>query len=358
MANEEQLAMLKRSVEEWNRWRDVNPNMKIELFRADLRGASLERADLRIVNLEEADLREANLEEADLRDAYLDETNLSGANIWYADLSGVDLVGADLKEAYLYLADLKRAKVVGTKFAGVRLNGTHLSDLNLSQAVGLKEVEHQGPSYISTDTLQRSRGKIPEKFLKGCGLSDWEIESAKLYRDGLSAKEVDDILYRVHDLRVHQAIHYYSVFISYSMKNQSFAQKLYADLQNNGVRCWFASEDMKGGQKLHEQIDVAIRKKERLLLVLSESSMNSEWVKTEIAKARKKELAEKRRVLFPIGLVPFEKIKEWECFDADVGKDSAKEIREYFIPDFSQWEEEASYKLAFDRLLKDLRAKE
>jgi hypothetical protein len=58
-------------------------------------------------------------------------------------------------------------------------------------------------------------------------------------------------------------------------------------------------------------------------------------VKTEIAKARKRELKEKRHVLFPIRLASFEAIRDWECFDADAGKDSAKEIREYFIPDFS-----------------------
>jgi len=30
------------------------------------------------------------------------------------------------------------------------------------------------------------------------------------------------------------------------------------------------------------------------------------------------------------------------CFDADTGKDSAREIREYFIPDFSNWKNHAT----------------
>jgi hypothetical protein len=33
------------------------------------------------------------------------------------------------------------------------------------------------------------------------------------------------------------------------------------------------------------------------------------------------------------------------------GKDSAREIREYFIPDFSEWKEHDKYKKAFERLL-------
>ena len=40
-------------------------------------------------------------------------------------------------------------------------------------------------------------------------------------------------------------------------------------------------------------------------------------------------------MLLPIGLVPYATIRDWECFDADTGKDSAREVREYFIPDFS-----------------------
>jgi hypothetical protein len=51
-------------------------------------------------------------------------------------------------------------------------------------------------------------------------------------------------------------------------------------------------------------------------------------------------------------------LRGWECFDADAGKDSAREIREYYIPDFSKWKRDHdAYQLAFDRLLKDLQGK-
>jgi hypothetical protein len=71
------------------------------------------------------------------------------------------------------------------------------------------------------------------------------------------------------------------------------------------VRCWFAPHKIQGGKKVHEQIDEAIRIYDWLLLILSEQSMESEWVKTEIAHARRKELDEHRNVLFPISVVPF-----------------------------------------------------
>ena len=131
---------------------------------------------------------------------------------------------------------------------------------------------------------------------------------------------------------------------------------MHNDLQDSGVRCWFAPEDIKSGRKIYQQIDEAIKQHDRLLLILSDNSMNSEWVKTEIANARQKELNENRQVLFPISLVDYEKIKRWKFFDADTGKDSAKEIREYFIPDFSKWQNQEAYKLSFERLLQDLKA--
>ena len=139
-------------------------------------------------------------------------------------------------------------------------------------------------------------------------------------------------------------------------KDQDFADRLYADLQNKGVRCWFAPHDIQGGKKVHEQIDEAIRLHDKLLLILSEHSMASDWVGTEIANARDREARESKQLLFPITVVPFEEIKKWKLFDADRGKDSAREVREYFIPDFSNWKNHDSYQEAFQRLLSDLKA--
>ena len=209
-------------------------------------------------------------------------------------------------------------------------------DNDLSAVKDLDTTRHIGPSTIGTDTILRSQGKIPEPFLRGCGVPDEFIALAKS--------------------PFTNPIQFYSCFISYSTKDQAFADRLYADLQNKGVRCWFAPHDVQGGRKLHEQIDEAIRLHDKLLLILSPHSMESEWVKTEIAKARKREVRDQRRVLFPIRLAPFETLRDWECFDADTGKDSAREIREYFIPDFSNWKSHDSYQEAFNRLVSDLKA--
>ena len=112
---------------------------------------------------------------------------------------------------------------------------------------------------------------------------------------------------------------------------------------------------MRNGKKIHEQIDDAIRLYDRLLLVLSEDSMKSSWVKTEISNARQKERASGRKVLFPIRLLNFEVRRSWKLFDGDLAEDSAKEIREYYVPDFSSWKNYDDYKNVFDRLVADLK---
>ena len=86
--------------------------------------------------------------------------------------------------------------------------------------------------------------------------------------------------------------------------------------------------------------------------------MKSDWVATEIRRAKKVEREEDRRKLFPIRLVDFGTIQNWECFDADSGKDLAAEVREYYIPDFSNWKDHNSFEREFAKLLQALMATE
>lgn len=149
---------------------------------------------------------------------------------------------------------------------------------------------------------------------------------------------------------------FYSCFISYSHKDEAFARRLNARLREEGIRVWFAPEDILPGRKIHDEVSQAISSFDRLLLILSETSMNSEWVKTEIRKARRREVEEGRRVLFPIALVPIARIKEWECFDSDIGKDLAVEVREYLIPDLSGWRDADLFDEQTTMIVEGLRA--
>jgi len=145
-----------------------------------------------------------------------------------------------------------------------------------------------------------------------------------------------------------------SCFVSYSHFDEEFVERLVSRLRGAGVRVWYAPEDLVPGTKLDEAITTAIRTFDKLLVVLSVNSMNSQWVKSEIRKARRREVAEKRRILFPITIVSFDEVRMWQLFDADLGDDLAAELRQYFIPDLANWRHEASFEIQFAKILKGL----
>ncbi|HBB88242.1 MAG TPA: hypothetical protein DC047_11560, partial [Blastocatellia bacterium] len=370
MANPEHLKILEQGVEVWNRWREDNPEIK-----SDLREVDLEHQNLSGINFEDANLNGANLmlttfEEANFKNAQLKNVilglttlnyaNLAGADLWrsslsesiieYASFEGADLNSVDFQDSDLNNADFRfanlaftnfdRASLYNANFEGAKAIATIFGDNDLSEVRGLDEIWHAGPSTIGINTLYKSAGKIPESFLRGCGVPN------------------DFITFIPSHFGIQQAIQFYSCFISYSTKDEAFARRLHSKMRDAQMRVWFAPEDIKGGQKLHEQIERAIQMHDRLLLVLSEDSMQSDWVITEIRNARRVEIEENRRKLFPIRLVDFDKIRKWRCLDADTGKDLAIEVREYFIPDFSNWKNHDSFEAAFSRLLGDLKAEE
>ena len=92
------------------------------------------------------------------------------------------------------------------------------------------------------------------------------------------------------------------VFISYSSKDDAFAKRLHADLQNQGVRCWLYAHDMPIGAKILDTIDQAIRLHDKVLLILSEGAIASDWVEGEVTRALDEERTRKQVVLFPVRL--------------------------------------------------------
>jgi len=325
----------------------------VNLTGANFEGANLHKASLNKANLNEANLihatfldsdlsgatlNHAALMGAELRTASLNETELIGANLTFADLTFANLAGANLSKAMLTGVNFTSAGLYDARFTHSKTIGTVFVNVDLRDVTEIESIEHLGPSEISISTIYLSEGRIPETFLRGCGVPDEFITQIPAL------------------VAAGRPIQFHSCFISYSSKDEEFARRLHERMRAEGMRVWFAPEDIKGGEKLYEQIDRAIQVHDRLLIVLSENSMRSEWVMTELRRARKAEVKEKRRKLFPIRLVDYETLKEWECFDADQGKDLAVEVREYFIPDFTNWKSHDHFEEAFKRLLNDLKA--
>jgi hypothetical protein len=332
VANPEHVEIVKQGPETIAAWRKAHPHESLVLSNAKLTGASLSNAKLYAANLSGA-----NLSGADLSDAHFSGADLSDAYLTGADLSDADLSNADLSGAYMFGANLSHAELSGADISGAILLGTVFADVDLSAVRGLDEVEHYGESTVGVDTLFRSKGKIPRSFLKGCGVPDVLIDCLPTLIGAMEPIQLD------------------SCFLSHSSKDEEFTKRLHGRMEQEKLRVWYAPEDMRGGRKSEWQIDEAIRVYDRLLLVLSEHSMNSEWVRREIKSARNKEEEPGREVLFPISLVPFEQIRAWKCFDADTGEDLAEKVREYHIPNFTDWKNHDAFEKAFADLMRDLR---
>ena len=391
MADQRQVERLTRSIEEWNRWRLQHPATRPDLSNANfsstnlsnanlsnvfLNSANLSRAILSGANLNQASLAGAILNEADLNKAILGGAHLNGvslntaalngADLNGAILNGADLTGADLRETDLRGADLRStnlrsANITGVDLNGVRFNGANLSNTNLSntklhyadlsdailhntdlsQAIigwthlgnldlcsikGLETTVHEGPSYISTSTLERSRGNIPKAFLRGAGLNDAFIE----YLPSL----------------ITSPIQYHSLFLSYSHHDQAFTKHLYTDLQNKGIRCWFAPHDLRPGAPIVRGIEEAIHVHEKLLLILSHHAVSSPWVQQEVEAALYKEVTTGQEILFPIRLdnTVLESDTMW-----------AKRLRQRHIGDFTGWQNDNAYQETLSTLLRHLK---
>jgi TIR domain/Pentapeptide repeats (8 copies) len=363
MADEDQLRILKQGAAVWNVWRSQVDNISIDLRGADLRVSLLNKEDrltladlLREADFREAFLNKANLSAADLFEAFFNKADLSaadltGANLRKADLtganlhgvalrgvdlreadlsaanlSGADLSGADLSRANLREANFRRADLREVNLCEVKFIGTTLSDVDLSGCKNLESIRHVTSSSIDIPTLQRS-GPLPLAFLRGVGLPDALID------------HLPSLL--------QQAIQHYSCFISYSSKDGEFAHRLHADLQDKGVRCWFAPHDMKIGAKILDTLDEAIRLRDKVLLVLSEASIASAWVEDEVTKAFAEERQRGGLVLFPVRLddVVFATHEAW----------ALKLRNNRNIGDFRAWKDRDAYQRTLERLLCDLR---
>ena len=342
MANPEHVEIVKAGADAINDWRKKYPDEQLDLDSAALSKVQLRSADLRgaflgNANLIEADLRDASMEGARLLYSNVNLASLGGANLSDANLGGASFInanleGANLCGANLTFTNLTGVRALGANFERARFMETILAAVDLSGAISLERIEHGGPSILDERTLRMS-WPLPDAFLRSVGLSDQYIE----YLPSLMG----------------EAIQFYSCFISYSSKDDEFARRLHADLQAKGVRCWFAKEDLRIGDKFRPRIDEAIRLHDKLLLILSEDAVNSTWVEDEVESALEKERmakqgGEERTVLFPIRL-------DSAVMETDAAW-AANIRRTRHIGDFSAWKDHDAYQKSFERLLRDLKS--
>jgi uncharacterized protein YjbI with pentapeptide repeats len=361
MADREHVNVIKRGPEAIHKWRVQHPGATFDLeganglppdlhgadlsgafaIGADFRWCDLRRANLSGAELMRADLTNADLRAADLQKASLFEANLYGADLTSANLNGTDLSGTNLQNACLTEADFEKATFAGTNLANV----------SLSAARGLENAVHLGPSSLGLDTLMNSKGRISEKFLRGCGLAPWEISHASFYNPNLTNDQINDIQYATFDQRTKGAFGI-GIFLSYSSTDGEFVtNNLYPRLQDAGLTVWLDRKALVAGS-IQKQISKAIRSHDVVIVVLSAASIASDWVENELEMARKKERDEGRDVLCPIQLDDSWKAK----MDLDEPNRALwRTHRRKLIIDFSNWRIDGNFDASFRKLLRGLK---
>lgn len=353
MANKEHLAILRQGVEVWNQWREVNSRIRPDLSCGDFNDAVLNSVDLSNAYLVDSDFSGAHLSHTNLRNTNFSGANLIGANLTGADMSGVDLndafiYGAQLGDtllinATLYRADISRANLIGADLTGADISGTNLSGVNLShanlsgaflddalfanidlrQVKGLELIRHNGPSTIGIDTIYKSKGQIPEIFLRGCGVPEVFIE----YMHALTAKPFE----------------FYSCFISYNHADAAFAQRLHDTLQGKGVRCWLDEKDAKLGVPITHNIESGIRLTDKFLLCCSKESLGSGWVNYEIDLALHRETDLRKQGGDVWRIIPLD--LDGHLFSPEYSGEALR-IRNRLAGDFTGWKTDSD---KFDR---------
>lgn len=370
MAKREHVRLVKRGAEAIREWRREHPRERLDLsgadlsganlrsgllYDADLRGAQLRGADLRAVDLSGdnltgeggADLTRADLEGADLSGADLHRAWLGEAELFWVDLTGTDLRQADLSGAVLGLAVLRGAELQGANVSGAIFGVTVFADCDLSSVRGLDTARHRQPSSFDVDTLAHT--------LQGSGGQFTPNQRAFFEGAGVPKTLLDYLP----SLLESQPIQFFSCFVSHGVPDEAFADRLYEDLREHGLRCWKYDEDALVGRGVWANIDRAIVLHDKAIVICSESSLQRPGVQREIERALQREDERLRQkaatpdvqidtdVLVPVRLDDYV-LTGWEHpRKADV---AAKHIG-----DFRGWDtDEKSYQRAMQQLLRAL----
>jgi TIR domain-containing protein len=94
------------------------------------------------------------------------------------------------------------------------------------------------------------------------------------------------------------------VFLSYGHGDKQFVRRIARNLTDNGITVWIDEEEILAGDSLIERIRGGIESVRFFVVVISENSIRSRWVRSELDIAMNKEIEGKKLRVIPILLGP------------------------------------------------------
>ncbi|MCB0532005.1 MAG: toll/interleukin-1 receptor domain-containing protein [Saprospiraceae bacterium] len=288
MPNPKHFKIYLQGPEKWNQWRQQYPDIEPDLsgFRFVFVESHLRQYSKPGLNtttygmlmrssLSDFDFSRTNLSDCVFWEIVLHRTRFQGAN-----LSGTEFRQCDLYQVDLEAAELSRSTFVLSLFREANFQGAHFGQSHfayspLQGCTGLEKTVHPLPGHMDFLSLVHSQ-QVPFEFAQHFG--------------------INEVLFNA--IRKLEPERFYDCFISYSTRNEDFVQYLRAVLLIAKVPCWYApadyrlnadwhaskkSEDYELARDLYNLVDAS----DVLLLVVSNDSMRSEWVRKEVLRVRK-----------------------------------------------------------------------
>lgn len=149
-----------------------------------------------------------------------------------------------------------------------------------------------------------------------------------------------------------------SCFISFASEDQLFAERLHSDLEAAGINCWKWDHDARTGRELWAEIDDAIRRHEKVVLIASRNSLTSPAVNREIERAIRLEDERQQKkavgqyigdthVLFPVTLDRYI-FNEWQ-------HERKADVLRKVVADGEGWKKgKSKYRNLIEKLKRDL----
>ncbi|MEH6469696.1 MAG: toll/interleukin-1 receptor domain-containing protein [Halopseudomonas sp.] len=131
------------------------------------------------------------------------------------------------------------------------------------------------------------------------------------------------------------------IFLSHSSKDKDFVKKLNLSFMSYGLRTFLDDRDISVGDSIPKRIYESIDQSSHLIYVVSQSSIESNWVTEELSVAKMKQLSSDGITILP-ALIEHTELPS-----------SISHIK---YADFTEWENHFSYELAFQQLLKPIKS--